>query len=95
MRRLGFAGCDLSKVFGWCLSAKGLVRPEGVELVGEGIDPSVDVVEVVGGQFPSGVKLVASGPVVALDMAIEFGRAGRQLVERDAAARTFGFEVGL
>ena len=74
MRRRGIVGCVLSKVLGRGLSAKGLVWSEGVELVGEGVDPSVDVLEVAGGQLPCGVELVAPGAVVALDMAVEFGR---------------------
>ncbi len=48
----GFFGCVSGKVLGGGVSAKGLVRSEGVELVSEGVDPSVDVVEVVVGQVP-------------------------------------------
>ena len=52
MRRRGFFGCVSGKVLGGGVSAKGLVRFEGVEFIGEGVDPSVDVVEVVVGQVP-------------------------------------------
>ena len=40
------------KVLGGGVSVEGLVRSEGVEFIGEGVDPSVDVVEVVVGQVP-------------------------------------------
>ena len=95
MRRLGLLGCVLGKVFGRGLSAEGLAGLEYVELVGEGADPSVDALEVVGGKLPCGVELVALGAVVALDVAVELGRSGRQFEELDAAPCAFGLEVGL
>ena len=95
MRRLGIVGCSLSKVLGGCLSAKGLMRPEGVELVGEGVEPSVGVLEVVGVELPAGVELVAPSPVVALDMSVGLGRSGRQLEELDVAPLTLALEGGL
>ena len=64
MRRRGFFGCVFGKVLDRGMSAKGPVRSEGVEFIGEGVDPSVDVVEVVVGQVPYGVELASSGAVV-------------------------------
>ena len=86
MRREGFFGWVFSKVLDGGMSSKGLVRSKGVEFVGEGVDPSFDVVEVVVGQVPCGVELVSSGAVVALDVTVELGRSEREFEEVDAAA---------
>ena len=51
MRWRGFFGCVFGKV---------LCRSEGVGLVGEGVDPAVDAIEVVVGEVPCGVELVLS-----------------------------------
>ena len=40
-------------------------------------------------------KLVSPGAVVALDVAVELGRTGREFEQVDAAALAFGLEVGL
>jgi len=51
MGRWGLVGCDASKIFDGCLSAKGVVRSEGIELVGESVDPLVEALEGIG-EFP-------------------------------------------
>ena len=94
MRWRGFFGCVSSKVLCWGLSARGLAQSEGAGLVGEGVDPAVDAVEVVVGEVPCGVELVPPGAVVALDVSVGFGRFGREFERRDASAPAFGFEAG-
>ena len=90
----GLPGVEGLKVFGGCVSVEGLVGSESVELAGEGVDPSVDVIEVVVGQVPCGVELVSPCAVVALDVCVEFGGSGREFEEVDAAFLAFVFEVG-
>ena len=55
------------------MSVECVVRSEGVELIGEGVDPPVDIVEVVVGQVPGCVELVSPSAVIALDVSVEFG----------------------
>ena len=95
MRRWGFLCCQGVKVFGGGLSVESVVRSEGIELVGEGVDPAVGVVEVVGVEAPCCVELVSLGTVVALDVSVEFGRSGGRFEEVDTAFAAFAFEVGL
>ena len=76
------------------MSVEGVVGSESVELVGEGVDPSVDVIEVVVGQVPCGLELVSPCAVVAFDVSVEFGGSGREFEEVDAAFPAFAFEVG-
>lgn len=71
------------------------MRPEGVGLVDEGVDPAVGVVEVAAGQVPGRVELAAPGAVVALDAVVGFGRSGGRFEEADAALAAFAPEVGL
>ena len=76
------------------MSVEGLAGSESVELAGDGVDPSVDVVEVVVGQVPRSVELVSPCAVVAFDVCVEFGGSGREFEEVDAAFPAFVFEAG-
>ena len=86
--------CQGLKVLSGGAVVEGPVGSEVVELVGEGVDPAVDSVEVVVGEIPCRVEPVSPCAVVALDMSVEFGGSGREFEEADAPALAFAFGVG-
>ena len=67
MRRRGFVGCPSCKILGGCHSAKGLVGSKCVEFVGEGIEPWVEVLKVVGLDLvEEEVGVVSGGAAIGL-----------------------------
>ena len=64
------------KVFGGCVSVEGLVGSESVELVGEGVDPSVDDVCVeFGGPGREFEEDDAAFPAFVFEAGFELGAA--------------------
>ncbi len=91
---LGFgSGVALIEVLERCQACKCVVGTECVVELREGIDERVELIECVG-QFVDAVELVAPGCVVALDMSIEVGPAGRGDVHGYFSPFCLGLELG-
>lgn len=93
MRRRGVALAESLEILRWGLSGKRVVRPMGVESMGEGVDEGLQLIDSMR-QIVGCIELISPGRLGAFDAAVEVGALRRQHEEFQPARLAFGFEDG-